>query len=115
MEKPAVANKEWNCIQPDAASSTAPYRIYNLGNNKPVELMSFIHELEKSIGKKAIIEMKGMQAGDVTATWANVDDLDKTFNYKPNTTIKTGIKKFTEWYKSYYAVEELAQASLEHA
>ena len=113
MEKPALPNKEWNGNQPDPASSMAPYRVYNIGNNKPIALMSFIEELEKSIGKKAIIEMKGMQAGDVTATWANVDGLINHFNYKPDTTIQTGLKKFTAWYKRYYAIEELPAPGVE--
>jgi UDP-glucuronate 4-epimerase len=114
MEKPATASNDWNSNRPDPSSSTAPYRVYNIGNNKPVELMTFIHELEKNIGKKAKIEMKGMQAGDVVSTWADVDDLITNFNYKPDTTIQSGLNKFITWYKSYYSVGELSPLSLEN-
>jgi UDP-glucuronate 4-epimerase len=107
MDKPAQPDETWNAKQPDPSRSTAPYCLYNIGNNNPVELLSFIQELEKNIGKKAILEMKGMQAGDVTATWANVDDLIENFNYQPNTDIQTGLKKFADWYKEYYPVENL--------
>jgi UDP-glucuronate 4-epimerase len=102
MAKPAEPNKEWNPKFPDPSTSTAPYRIYNIGNNKPVELMSFIRELERSIGKEAIIEFKDMQSGDVTETWANVDDLINNFNYSPNTPIEFGLKKFSDWYRAFY-------------
>jgi UDP-glucuronate 4-epimerase len=115
LEKPATSNKKWNGKQPGPSSSIAPYSVYNIGNNKPVELMVFIKELEKNIGKKARIEMKGMQPGDVIATWANVDDLIKKFNYKPETTIQSGLKRFIDWYKSYYGVEEEATAMLANA
>jgi UDP-glucuronate 4-epimerase len=67
--------------------------------------MSFIQEIEANMGKKAILEMEGMQPGDVVSTWANVDDLIEHFNYKPDTTIQEGLKKFTDWYKAYYALE----------
>ena len=107
MDKPAQPDETWNAKQPDPSRSTAPYCLYNIGNNKPVELLSFIQELEKNIGKNAVLEMQGMQAGDVTATWANVDDLIENFNYQPNTDIQTGLKKFADWYKEYYPVENL--------
>ena len=102
MNKPAEPVENWDSKNPDPATSTAPYRIYNIGNNNPVELLNFIEEIEINIGKKAILEMKEMQDGDVVATWANVDDLIHNFNYNPNTAIKTGIKIFIEWYKEYY-------------
>lgn len=102
MDKPAEPDENWDSNNPDPSRSTAPYRVYNIGNNTPVELMSFIDEIEKNIGKKAVIEMKEMQDGDVIATWANVDDLMDNFNYKPDTSIETGIKKFVSWYKDYY-------------
>jgi UDP-glucuronate 4-epimerase len=102
VDKPAEPCLTWDPANPDPSCSTAPYRIYNIGNNNPVELMSFIREIEKNVGKKAILQMEGLQAGDVTATWANVDDLIHHFNYKPDTTIETGLKKFTDWYKDYY-------------
>lgn len=107
MDKPAEPSKEWDAKNPDPSRSSAPYCIYNIGNNNPVGLMSFIQQIEECMGKKAIMEMKGMQDGDVTATWANVDDLMENFNYRPDTSIKTGLKKFTEWYEKYYATEKL--------
>jgi UDP-glucuronate 4-epimerase len=113
MDKPAEPYEAWDAKQPDPSRSTAPYRIYNIGNNKPVELMSFLQEIEQHMGKKAIIEMKGMQDGDVTATWANVDDLINNFNYKPDTTIQVGLKNFAEWYKKYYSAEKLPEATIE--
>lgn len=107
LEKPAEPCKDWDAKVPDPSRSTAPYCIYNIGNNNPVELMSFIKEIETCMGKEAIIEMKGIQDGDVTATWANVDDLMENFNYKPDTSIQTGLRKFTAWYKEYYSVKKL--------
>jgi len=102
MKKPAEPVDNWDSKNPDPATSTAPYRIYNIGNNNPVELLNFIQEIEINMGKKAILEMKEMQDGDVVATWANVDDLIHNFNYNPNTDIQQGIKNFVEWYNSYY-------------
>jgi UDP-glucuronate 4-epimerase len=115
MDKPAEPCDEWDSKKPDPSRSTAPYCIYNIGNNNPVELMTFIQEIERNMGKKAIIEMQGMQAGDVTATWANVDDLINKFNYKPDTTIQTGLKNFAEWYKKFYSDEQLSDINEELA
>ncbi|MBF8964676.1 NAD-dependent epimerase [Pontibacter sp. FD36] len=106
MDKPAEPYKEWDSENPDPSRSTAPYRIYNIGNNKPVQLMAFISEIERCMGKKAILEMRGNQPGDVTATWANVDDLIENFNYKPDTTIAYGLKKFTDWYTKFYSIKK---------
>jgi len=102
MNKPAEPDPKWDAKQPDPSRSTAPYCIYNIGNNNPVELMDFITEIEKNMDKKAVIQMREMQDGDVAATWANVDDLINNFNYKPSTNIETGIKMFSKWYKEYY-------------
>ncbi|AMM51463.1 capsule biosynthesis protein CapI [Rufibacter sp. DG15C] len=110
IDKPAEPLPDWDGACPDLSRSTAPYCIYNIGNNNPVELMSFIQEIEANMGKKAILEMEGMQPGDVVSTWANVDDLIEHFNYKPDTTIQEGLKKFTDWYKAYYALEIAAPA-----
>jgi UDP-glucuronate 4-epimerase len=112
MDKPAQPDATWDARNPDPSRSTAPYCLYNIGNDSPVELMSFIRALENSIGKKALLEMQGMQAGDVTATWANVDDLVNNFDYKPNTSIHTGLKKFADWYKAYYPVENLSAVTV---
>ncbi|GAB2530098.1 NAD-dependent epimerase [Rufibacter soli] len=113
MDKPAEPLTTWNAKKPDPSRSTAPYCIYNIGNNKPIELMTFIKELENCMEKKAIMEMKDIEAGDVISTWANVDDLINNFNYKPNTTIQYGLKKFTEWFKGYYPVEKVAELHIE--
>ena len=102
IEKPAQPNEYWNGNNPNPCSSTAPYRLYNIGNSSPVKLMDFVKTLENALGKKAIINYQPMQPGDVIATWADVEDLKKDFNYQPNTTIKKGIEKFVEWYKEFY-------------
>jgi UDP-glucuronate 4-epimerase len=107
MDKPALPCEEWNPEAPDPSRSTAPYCIYNIGNNSPVELMTFIREVEECMGKTATLDMQGIQPGDVTATWANVDDLIDNFNYKPDTSIHDGLKKFTDWFKIYHTVEKI--------
>jgi len=82
----------------------APYKIYNIGNNKPVKLMDYIDALEKTLGKKANINFLPLQPGDVPDTFANVDNLIKNFNYKPTTTVIDGISNFVKWYKNYYQI-----------
>jgi UDP-glucuronate 4-epimerase len=102
LAQPAQPNPGWNSAQPDPASSKAPYRLYNIGNNKPVSLLRFVEAIETSTGKKAIKIMREMQPGDVVSTAANVDDLSKAVAFAPNTTIEVGIQRFVEWYKAYY-------------
>ncbi len=102
VKKPAEPKENWDAKNPDPSNSTAPYRIYNIGNNQPVQLLDFIKVIEKNAGKDALIEFKGMQAGDVTATWANIDDMINDFGYKPNTSIDTGLNNFVTWYKEFY-------------
>jgi len=104
LQKPAQPNPDWNGDQPDPASSYAPYRIYNIGNNNPVLLMDYIHALEESLGKKAHYNFMDMQAGDVSSTYADVSRLEKDFGYKPNVGVKEGVKRFVEWYCDYYEV-----------
>ena len=104
LDQPASINFDWNGNQPDPATSNAPWRIYNIGNNKPVQLMDYIDALEKSLGKKAKINFLPLQPGDVADTYADVNNLQKKFNYKPSTTILDGVSKFIEWYKSYYNI-----------
>ena len=101
---PATCNLKWNSDQPDPGSSNAPWRVYNIGNNKPVELMDYIAALEKALGKKAEKEFLPLQAGDVPATYANVDDLVEQFNYKPTTSVEEGINRFVSWYRDYFKV-----------
>ncbi len=97
-------NKNWNSMEPDPSSSFAPYKIYNIGNNQPVNLMDFVKTIENSIGKKAIIELKEMQQGDVPETYADVDDLINDVGFKPSTPLNTGIKNFVNWYREYYKI-----------
>lgn len=99
---PPAANNHWNPSDPDPSTSSAPYKIYNIGNNSPVKLLDFIEAIEQELGIEAIKEMKPLQAGDVPATFADVSDLVKDLNYKPETTVKEGIKQFITWYKNYY-------------
>ncbi|HYW95830.1 MAG TPA: NAD-dependent epimerase [Bacteroidales bacterium] len=100
--KPPESDTGWNPESPDPASSSAPYRVYNIGNSKPVKLLDFIHAIEKYTGKKAIMNMQPMQPGDVEKTWADVDDLIENFDYKPDTSVDEGIRRFIDWYKAYY-------------
>ena len=102
LDNTAAANEQWDAASPDPASSKAPYRIYNIGNQKPVELMRFIELIEENVGKKAQMNMLPMQAGDVPDTWADASDLADAVGYAPNTSIEVGVKQFVEWYLAYY-------------
>jgi len=104
IEYPAEPNPQWDAQNPDPASSSAPYRIYNIGNNQPVSLMTYIHAIEKALGKKAIMELLPMQPGDVYATHADVSDLEKAVHYKPCTSVEEGVRRFVEWYRAFYQV-----------
>ncbi|MCD9019613.1 NAD-dependent epimerase [Parachryseolinea silvisoli] len=99
-----VPNPEWNGMEPDPATSFAPYRIYNIGNNSPTELLYFIEVIEQKLGKKAIKNLMPIQDGDVPATFADVDDLMRAVDFKPSTPIEEGIGNFIEWYKEYYKI-----------
>lgn len=100
----AKPNSNWDPKNPDPASSNAPYRIYNIGNNEPVKLMDFIAAIETSVGKKAKLELLPMQPGDVPDTFADVTDLINDVGYKPNTSMVDGVEKFVKWYRDYYKV-----------
>ena len=102
IPKPPQANHEWK--GQDVSTSFAPYKIYNIGNNHPVELGHFIETIEKEIGKKARREYLPIQPGDVPKTFADIDDLARDISFKPNTSIEMGIKKFVEWYRGYYHI-----------
>lgn len=93
---------DWSGRSPNAASSKAPYRIYNIGNHSPVELMRLIEVLEDALGQKAIIEMADMQPGDVPATYADVDDLAHSVGFRPDTSIEQGVRQFVAWYREFY-------------
>jgi len=100
--EPALPNYDWTSDNPDPGTSKAPWRLYNIGNNCPINLMDYIFALEKALGKKAKKNYLPIQPGDVLNTYANVDDLVKKFNYKPKTTVEDGINKFVQWFKKYY-------------
>jgi len=102
IDNPATINFDWDSNKPDNASSKAPWRIYNIGNNKPVKLMDYIDALEKAIGKKAKINFLPLQLGDVPNTFANVSNLKKDFNYNPSISVDEGVSNFVKWYKNYY-------------
>lgn len=106
INKAPVANKEWNESKDGLSTSFAPYKIYNIGNNNPVQLMRFVKALESAIGKEAKKVYMDMQPGDVLRTYADVSDLERDINFKPNTSIEEGLKNFVDWYKAYYKVEE---------
>jgi UDP-glucuronate 4-epimerase len=101
-DQPAQPNPQWSGDAPDPGTSAAPYRLYNIGNNNPVELMHLIETLEQALGKVAVKNFMPIQPGDVPATWANVDDLSRDVGFHPATTIEEGVAKFIEWYKGYY-------------
>ncbi|HOZ13155.1 MAG TPA: NAD-dependent epimerase [Tenuifilaceae bacterium] len=98
----ARKDDKWSGKEPNPGTSVAPYKIYNIGNSSPVKLLDFIEAIENALGKKAIKNFLPLQAGDVPATWADVDDLVENLGYKPQTTIQYGINQFIEWYKDFY-------------
>lgn len=104
LDKVPEPNPEWSGDEPDSATSNAPYRLYNIGNNQPVELMHYIEVLEDCLGKKAEKNMLPLQPGDVPATYADVDDLVRDVGYKPDMQIEQGIANFVAWYRDYYKV-----------
>ena len=104
-DQPARPNPEWSGDNPDPGTSAAPYRVYNIGNNNPVELMYLIETLEKALGKTAERNFMPIQPGDVPATWADVDALSQDVGFRPATPIEVGVGRFVEWYKGYYCSE----------
>ena len=104
LDRPASPDLEWNSKNPDPATSNAPWRIYNIGNNNPVKLLDFIETLEEALGIKAKKILLPLQLGDVPDTYADVDNLVKEFNYKPSISIEEGIKNFTQWYREFHSV-----------
>ena len=101
LDKPAESNPNWSGESPDPGSSLAPWRVYNIGNNSPVELMDYISAIEDSLGIKVEKELLPLQPGDVPDTFADVDDLVRDFDYKPSINVKEGVEKFIDWYKEY--------------
>jgi len=101
LDQPAQSNPNWSGEKPDPGTSFAPWRVYNIGNNSPVELMDYISAIEEALGIKAEKELLPLQPGDVPDTYADVDDLVKDFDYKPFMGIEEGVKNFVDWYKEY--------------
>jgi UDP-glucuronate 4-epimerase len=104
-DRVAPANADWNGEKPDPGTSAAPFRVYNIGNNTPVELEYVISLIEKELGRKADKNMLPMQPGDVPATCADVDDLMRDVGFRPSTSIEQGVHEFISWYKTYYNVQ----------
>jgi UDP-glucuronate 4-epimerase len=100
-DKTATPNPEWDSANPDPGTSSAPYRLYNIGNNNPVMLLDYIAAIEKALGKQAQMEMLPMQPGDVAATCANIDALENAIGYRPDTPVDVGVKNFVDWYQEY--------------
>ena len=104
IDKAPAANKDWDESKDDLSTSFAPYKIYNIGNNNPVQLMRFINALEAALGRGAKKVYMDMQPGDVLRTYADVSDLERDINFKPSTSIEEGLKKFVKWYEEYYDI-----------
>jgi UDP-glucuronate 4-epimerase len=104
IDRPAEPDPKWDAKNPDPATSSAPWRIYNIGNNQRVELMTYIRALESALGKKAKLDLLPMQPGDVLATEADTSDLEAATGFKPKTPVEEGIKRFVAWYREYYKV-----------
>jgi len=104
VDRAPAPDAKWSGGAPDAGSSNAPWRVYNIGNNNPVELMDLVQVLETTIGKKAVTEMLPMQPGDVPATYADIDDLMREVDFRPSTPIKDGVERFVEWYRRYHGL-----------
>ena len=102
--KPAYSDKEFDALNPKPCDSFAPFRIFNIGNSQPIELLDFIEVLEDNLGVKAIRNFQPMQPGDVESTAANTDLLENWIDFKPSTTIETGVKRFAKWYLDYYKI-----------
>jgi UDP-glucuronate 4-epimerase len=102
LDRTPAANPAWSGDAPDSATSSAPYRLYNIGNHRPVELLHYIEVLEDCLGKKAQKNLLPLQAGDVPDTYADVEDLVRDTGYKPDTSVEEGVARFVDWYRSYY-------------
>jgi UDP-glucuronate 4-epimerase len=110
MDHTAEANPDWDASKPDPGTSNVPYRLYNIGNQQPIELMRYIEVIEECVGKKAEKNMLPLQPGDVPDTYADTEDLVRDVGYKPDTAIETGVRKFVDWYLEYYQSDEKQSA-----
>jgi UDP-glucuronate 4-epimerase len=104
LDKIPQPNPEWSGYKPDPGTSSAPYRIYNIGNNNPVELMHFIEVLEECLGKKATKNFLPIQPGDVPVNFADIEDLERDVGFKPSTPVEVGVPRFVDWYRSYFKI-----------
>jgi UDP-glucuronate 4-epimerase len=102
LDRVAQPDPKWDSNDPDPSTSNAPYRIYNIGNNRPVPLMHYIEVLEQCLGKKAQKNMLPLQLGDVPETSADIEDLVRDVGYRPATTVEEGVRRFVDWYLAYY-------------
>jgi UDP-glucuronate 4-epimerase len=104
LMKPATPSSEFNPLRPKPDASSAPYRVLNIGHSKPVELMDFVHEIERQLGKKAELNLMPLQPGDVLTSYADVTELVNEYGYRPSTSIEVGVERFIRWYRDYYKV-----------
>ncbi len=104
LDRPAQSDDAWDALHPDPATSRAPYRTYNIGNNRPVKLLRYIEVLEQCLGRKAVLDLLPLQPGDVTATCADISELAQAVGYAPSTPVEAGVACFVEWYRSYYRI-----------
>jgi UDP-glucuronate 4-epimerase len=111
IDNPAESNTEWDAVNPDPATSKAPFRIFNIGRGEPISLMDFVLEIERQIHTKAKKIFRRMQDGDVAETSADVSNLGDILKYEPKTSVHTGVARFTAWYKAFYKVERKLQTT----
>ncbi len=104
LDRPPSPNPAWKSDAPDPATSSAPYRIYNIGNSQPVELLHFVEILESALGKQAQKKLMPMQPGDVVATYADVSDLERDIGFRPSTPLEAGVRRMVDWYREFYRV-----------
>jgi UDP-glucuronate 4-epimerase len=104
VDRPAAPAPSWTGDRPDPATSYAPWRVFNIGNSQPVNLMRYIEVIEQSLGRKAVLELLPMQPGDVRATTADVSDLEQAVGFRPRTSVEEGVANFVAWYREYYNV-----------
>ena len=104
IDHPAAPDPTWQAAAPNAATSNAPYRIYNIGNNQPVQLMQYIRAIERATGREAQLELLPMQPGDVPATFADVSALERELCFAPGTAVEVGVARFVDWYRGYYGL-----------
>ena len=106
LDRPPTGNKQWDGDKPDPATSRAPYRLFNVGNEQPVELLRYIQVLEERLGRKARVELLPLQAGDVPDTEADVSELIEHIGYRPKVSVEEGVGRFVDWYRDYFKVQQ---------